>query len=69
VGDVVFQGAIGRADLPGGNFHQLMESIRAQVLSLPDETRLLTGHGPETTVGWERRTNPFLVGQYGGERA
>ena len=69
VGDVVFQGAIGRADLPGGSYHQLMDSIRAQVLSLPDETRLLTGHGAETTVGWERRTNPFLVGQYGGERA
>jgi len=68
VGDVVFLGAIGRADLPGGNYHQLMDSIRTQVLSLPDETRLLTGHGPETTVGWERRTNPFLVGQYGGER-
>jgi glyoxylase-like metal-dependent hydrolase (beta-lactamase superfamily II) len=69
VGDVVFQGAIGRADLVGGNFNQLMESIRTQVLTLPDETRLLTGHGPETTVGWERRTNPFLVGQYGGELA
>ena len=69
VGDVVFQGAIGRADLVGGDFHQLMDSIRAQVLSLPDETRLLTGHGPETTVGWERRTNPFLVGHYGGEFA
>jgi hydroxyacylglutathione hydrolase len=69
VGDVVFQGAIGRADLPGGDFYQLMESIRTEVLSLPDETRLLTGHGPETTVGWERRTNPFIVGQYGGERA
>lgn len=69
VGDVVFQGAIGRADLPGGDFYQLMESIRAQILSLPDETRLLTGHGPETTVGWERRTNPFLVGHFGGELA
>jgi hydroxyacylglutathione hydrolase len=69
VGDVVFLGSIGRADLVGGDFPQLMESIRTQVLSLPDETRLLTGHGPETTVGWERRTNPFLVGQYGGERA
>jgi glyoxylase-like metal-dependent hydrolase (beta-lactamase superfamily II) len=69
VGDVVFQGAIGRADLMGGDFHQLMESIHAQVLSLPDETRLLSGHGPETTVGWERRTNPFLVGHYGGELA
>ena len=65
--EVVFQGAIGRADLVGGDFYQLMDSIRTQVLSLPDETRLLTGHGPETTVGWERRTNPFLVGQYGGE--
>jgi len=69
VGDVVFQGAIGRADLVGGDYLQLMESIRTQVLSLPDDTRLLTGHGHETTVGWERRTNPFLVGQYGGERA
>jgi len=69
VGDVVFQGGIGRADLAGGDFYQLMESIRAQVLSLPDEIRLLTGHGPETTVGWERRTNPFLVGQYGGDLA
>jgi hydroxyacylglutathione hydrolase len=69
VGDVVFLGSIGRADLPGGDYHQLMESIRTQVLTLPDDTRLLSGHGPETTVGWERRTNPFLVGQYGGERA
>jgi hydroxyacylglutathione hydrolase len=67
VGDVVFQGAIGRTDLVGGNFQQLMESIRAQVLSLPDDTRLLSGHGPETTVGWERRSNPFLVGHYGGD--
>ncbi len=69
VGDVVFQGAIGRADLVGGNFYQLMDSIRDQVLSLRDETRLLSGHGPETTVGWERRTNPFLVGHFGGELA
>jgi hydroxyacylglutathione hydrolase len=69
VGDVIFQGAIGRSDLVGGDFHQLMDSIRTQVLSLPDETRLLTGHGAETTVGWERRTNPFLVGQYGGDFA
>jgi hydroxyacylglutathione hydrolase len=67
VGDVVFQGAIGRADLMGGDFQQLMASIREQVLTLPDEARLLSGHGPETTVGWERRTNPFLVGHYGGD--
>ena len=69
VGDVIFQGAIGRSDLMGGDLYQLMESIRSEVLSLPDETRLLSGHGPETTVGWERRTNPFLVGHYGGEFA
>jgi hydroxyacylglutathione hydrolase len=69
VGDVVFQGGIGRADLVGGDFYQLMDSIQREVLSLPDETRLLSGHGPETTVGWERRTNPFLVGHYGGEFA
>jgi hydroxyacylglutathione hydrolase len=69
VGDVIFQGGIGRADLVGGSFPQLMESIRTQVMSLPDDTRLLTGHGPETTVGWERRTNPFLVGHFGGDLA
>jgi glyoxylase-like metal-dependent hydrolase (beta-lactamase superfamily II) len=60
-GDVIFAGGIGRTDLPGGDFGQLMESIRSQVLSLPDETRLLSGHGPETTVGEERRFNPFLT--------
>jgi hydroxyacylglutathione hydrolase len=65
VGDVVFQGAIGRSDLVGGNFRQLMDSIGSQILTLPDETRLCSGHGPETTVGWERRTNPFLVGEFG----
>lgn len=65
VGDVVFQGAIGRADLVGGDYNQLMDSIGSQVLSLPDDTRLYPGHGAETTVGWERRTNPFLAGQYG----
>jgi glyoxylase-like metal-dependent hydrolase (beta-lactamase superfamily II) len=46
--------------LPGGDFETLMGSIRKQVLTLPDETRLLSGHGPETTVGRERRSNPFL---------
>jgi hydroxyacylglutathione hydrolase len=69
VGDVIFQGAIGRADLPGGDYHQLMDSIRREVLSLPDDVRLLNGHGPETTVGWERRTNPFIIGHFGGDRA
>lgn len=66
VGDVVFQGSIGRSDLPGGDFAQLMESIRAQVLTMPDDTTLYAGHGPPTTVGHERATNPFLVPHYGG---
>lgn len=61
-GDVVFQGSIGRTDLPGGDFDTLMESIQKQILSLPDDTRLLSGHGPETTVGRERMWNPFLSG-------
>ena len=67
VADVVFAGSIGRTDLPGGNMQQLLHSIRQQVLTLADDTRLLTGHGPETTVGWERRTNPFLMPFQGGE--
>jgi len=69
VGDVVFQGSIGRTDLPGGDFRQLIASIREQVLTLPDDTLLLSGHGPATTVAHERRTNPFLVPHYGGELA
>lgn len=59
-GDVIFLGSIGRTDLPGGDFNTLINSIRSQILSLPDETRLLSGHGPETTVGNERVYNPFL---------
>jgi hydroxyacylglutathione hydrolase len=59
-GDVVFGGSIGRTDLPGGDYRTLMHSIQTQILTLPDETRLLSGHGPGTTVGEERRTNPFL---------
>jgi glyoxylase-like metal-dependent hydrolase (beta-lactamase superfamily II) len=66
VGDVVFQGSIGRTDLPGGDFGQLMKSIREHVLTLPDETVLLSGHGPATTVGQERVGNPFLVPSFGG---
>jgi hydroxyacylglutathione hydrolase len=66
VGDVVFQGSIGRTDLPGGDYAQLITTIREQVLTLPDETRLLPGHGPATTVGHERATNPFLIPHYGG---
>lgn len=69
VGDVVFAGSIGRTDLPGGSFHELMRSIREQVLTLPDETRLLSGHGPETTVARERQTNPFLAPDHPGRMA
>jgi glyoxylase-like metal-dependent hydrolase (beta-lactamase superfamily II) len=65
-GDVVFQGSIGRTDLPGGSLEQLMTSLREQVLTLPPDTRLLTGHGPATTVRHEATTNPFVIGQYGG---
>jgi hydroxyacylglutathione hydrolase len=66
VGDCVFQGSIGRTDLPGGDFETLMKSIRRQILTLSDETVLYPGHGPETTVGHERATNPFLVPHLGG---
>ena len=61
-GDVIFQGSIGRTDLPGGDTATLIHSIKTQVLSLPDKIRLLNGHGPETTVGVEREHNPFLKG-------
>ena len=61
-GDVIFQGSIGRTDLPGGDYDTLMESIQTQVLSLPDETVLLSGHGRATKVGLERVNNPFLEG-------
>jgi glyoxylase-like metal-dependent hydrolase (beta-lactamase superfamily II) len=60
-GDVLFQGSIGRTDLPGGSYEQLMESIRAKLLPLPDETIVYCGHGPATSIGIERKTNPFLV--------
>jgi len=59
-GDTLFAGSIGRTDLPGGNYGQIIESIQTRLLALPDETRVLTGHGPETTIGAERRSNPFL---------
>lgn len=60
-GDVIFQGSIGRTDLPGGDYQTLINSIQTKILSLPDDTRLLSGHGPETTVGRERKWNPFLI--------
>jgi glyoxylase-like metal-dependent hydrolase (beta-lactamase superfamily II) len=64
-GDALFTGSIGRTDLPGGDMDTLLTSIREQLLSLPDDTVVYPGHGPETTVGTEKRTNPFLTGAYG----
>ena len=61
-GDVLFAGSIGRTDLPGGNLETLLSSIERELLSLPDETIVHSGHGPETTIGRERRDNPFLTG-------
>lgn len=60
-GDVIFEGSIGRTDLPGGDYDTLIESIYTQVLSLPDDTQLLSGHGGATTVGQERKWNPFIA--------
>ena len=59
-GDVLFQGSIGRTDLPGGDYDTLMASIAGLLDALPDDTRVLTGHGPVTALGRERVTNPFL---------
>ena len=59
-GDTVFAGSIGRTDLPGGNHGQLLEGIAREVMSLPPETRLFPGHGPETSVRREARSNPYL---------
>lgn len=61
-GDTLFAGSIGRTDLPGGNGRQLLDSIESAILSLPDDTKVLPGHGPDTTVGVEREGNPFLQG-------
>ena len=68
-GDHLFAGSIGRTDLPGGSYDALMRSMAAKVLPLQDDTRVLPGHGQTTTVGFERRTNPFLLElqQRGGE--
>lgn len=61
-GDVLFAGSIGRTDLPGGDSSQLLESIRTKLLVLPDDTIVYSGHGPASSIGEERRDNPFLVG-------
>ena len=59
-GDTLFAGSIGRTDLPGGDGRQILRSLRERLLALPDSTRVLPGHGPETTIGEERQSNPFL---------
>lgn len=59
-GDTIFCESIGRTDFPGGSYPEILSSIKTKILTLPDETNLLPGHGPATTVGWERRMNPFL---------
>jgi hydroxyacylglutathione hydrolase len=64
VGDVLFAGSVGRTDLPGGSTEQLMESIMTKLIPLGDDVAVYSGHGPVTTIGQERRTNPFLTGVY-----
>lgn len=59
-GDVLFAGSIGRADFPDGSFEQLREAIHQKLFTLPDDTIVMPGHGPETTIGREKRTNPFV---------
>jgi hydroxyacylglutathione hydrolase len=61
-GDTLFAGSIGRTDLPGGSYKKIMESLHGPVLALPDDTIVVPGHGPLTTIGDERETNPFLAG-------
>ena len=60
-GDTLFAGSIGRTDLPGGSYKKILDSLQGTVLALPDETVVVPGHGPLTTIGNERETNPFLV--------
>ncbi|WP_295767307.1 MBL fold metallo-hydrolase [uncultured Mucilaginibacter sp.] len=59
-GDVLFRGSIGRTDLPGGNHAQLIDNIKIKLFTLPDECTVYPGHGPETTIGFEKATNPFF---------
>ncbi len=61
VGDALFAGSVGRVDFPNSSGQTLMRNIRNHLMTLPDDTRVLSGHGPETTIGRERRTNPFVI--------
>lgn len=60
-GDALFANSVGRADLPGGNMNQLITAIKSRLLTLPEETVVFPGHGPATTIGREKRSNPFLI--------
>ncbi|MEN8118351.1 MAG: MBL fold metallo-hydrolase [Bacteroidota bacterium] len=60
-GDVMFYGSIGRTDLPGGNHNDLISNIKNKLFTLPDNTKVFCGHGPETTLGFEKKSNPFLT--------
>jgi glyoxylase-like metal-dependent hydrolase (beta-lactamase superfamily II) len=60
-GDLLFAGSIGRTDLPGGDHRKMLRSLREKVLTLPDDIAVLPGHGEQTDIGRERRTNPFLL--------
>lgn len=62
-GDTLFAGSIGRTDLPGGSYEKILQSLHDRVLALPDETIVVPGHGPLTTIGEERESNPFLQGK------
>jgi hydroxyacylglutathione hydrolase len=64
VGDVLFAGSVGRTDLPGGSTEQLLDSIMDKLLPLGDDVEVYSGHGPVTTIGQERKTNPYLTGAY-----
>ena len=64
VGDCLFAGSIGRTDLPGGSSEQLMDSLMNKIVPLGDDVEVYSGHGPQTTIGHEKRTNPFLTGAY-----
>lgn len=61
VGDLLFAGSIGRTDLPGGDYETLIRSVKSKLFPLGDDTRVYSGHGPQTTIGQEKQTNPFLI--------
>jgi glyoxylase-like metal-dependent hydrolase (beta-lactamase superfamily II) len=61
-GDVLFRNSIGRTDLPGGNHQQLLDNIKTKLYTLPDDTIVYPGHGPSTTIGFEKNSNPFIRG-------